>query len=185
MASSQEPQPFRWRLTDLDDRSFEIRGRTLFLIVVLFSVMLLLTLLFLYARWVCRYHHPSSHAPHAPPPPATRSAGLDPLTIRSLPMILFRSLEAPKSGDLEEQQEQDVECCICLGVFEDGDKVKVLPLCKHCFHAECVDKWLCSHSSCPLCRASLRDESQVDSEIPQIVVVQWMNCTWTQPMSKI
>lgn len=87
-------------------------------------------------------------------------------------MILFRSLEAPKSGGLEEQQEQDVECCICLGVFEDGDKVKVLPLCKHCFHAECVDKWLCSHSSCPLCRASLQDESQVDSAIPQIEIVQ-------------
>ena len=164
MASSQEAQPLRWRLTDLDDKSFEIRGRTLFLIVVLFSVILLFTLLFLYARWVCRYHQPSSHAPHAPPPLTTRPRGLDLLTIRSLPMILYRSSGAPNAG------EQASECCICLGVFEDGDKVKVLPPCRHCFHSECVDTWLTSHSSCPLCRASLRVESPVDSAVPQIVV---------------
>lgn len=49
----------------------------------------------------------------------------------------------------------ELECCICLGGFEDGEKVKVLPNCEHAYHSLCVDKWLSSHSSCPLCRDSL------------------------------
>ncbi|KAE8714450.1 RING-H2 finger protein ATL74 [Hibiscus syriacus] len=47
------------------------------------------------------------------------------------------------------------ECPICLGEFLDGDKVKVLPKCKHGFHVRCIDKWLLSRSSCPNCRHSL------------------------------
>ncbi|KAJ3703120.1 hypothetical protein LUZ61_006825 [Rhynchospora tenuis] len=49
----------------------------------------------------------------------------------------------------------ETQCSICLGGLADGDKVKVLPLCYHVFHPECIDMWLSSHSSCPLCRASL------------------------------
>ncbi|EXB29971.1 RING-H2 finger protein ATL66 [Morus notabilis] len=58
------------------------------------------------------------------------------------------------------------ECSICLGVFEDGEKVKVLPGCSHCYHPECVDRWLSAQPSCPLCRASLR----VDSPVLKVVV---------------
>lgn len=47
------------------------------------------------------------------------------------------------------------ECPICLGEFVDGEKVRVLPKCKHGFHVRCVDLWLASHSSCPTCRQSL------------------------------
>ncbi|KAH7514751.1 hypothetical protein FEM48_Zijuj11G0123800 [Ziziphus jujuba var. spinosa] len=48
-----------------------------------------------------------------------------------------------------------MECPICLGEFEDGDKVRVLPKCNHGFHVSCIDTWLLSHSSCPNCRHSL------------------------------
>ncbi|XP_062156868.1 RING-H2 finger protein ATL66 [Alnus glutinosa] len=161
-SSSQYSQAFHWHFTALDDDNFEIQGRTLFLVVVLFSVILLFTLLYLYARWVCRYRHPFPHA--LPPPPPPRSRGLDPLTIKTLPIALHRSSEAPNSRE-------QAECCICLGVFEDGDKVKVLPLCRHCYHPECVDRWLSVHSSCPLCRGSLRiNNTPVGSAIPHIVV---------------
>ncbi|KAE7996588.1 hypothetical protein FH972_001299 [Carpinus fangiana] len=165
MSSSQQyaqPQAFHWHFTALDDNSFEIQGRTLFLVVVLFSVILLFTLLFLYARWVCRYRYHFSHAQPSPPPPH-RSHGLDPSTIKRLPIALHRSSEAPNSGE-------QAECCICLGVFEDGDKVKVLPLCRHYYHSECVDRWLSGHSSCPLCRSSVLVDTPVGLTIPQIVV---------------
>ncbi|CAN1171725.1 RING-H2 finger protein ATL57, partial [Linum perenne] len=46
-----------------------------------------------------------------------------------------------------------VECVICLGEFEEGERVKVIPFCGHVFHVECVDTWLLSHVSCPLCRS--------------------------------
>ncbi|BAF17759.1 RING-H2 finger protein ATL74 [Oryza sativa Japonica Group] len=51
----------------------------------------------------------------------------------------------------EETAETDV-CAICLGEFADGEKVRVLPRCRHGFHVRCVDAWLVSHGSCPTCR---------------------------------
>lgn len=47
------------------------------------------------------------------------------------------------------------ECAVCLSVFEDGEEVRILPKCKHSFHALCIDKWLFSHSDCPLCRTPM------------------------------
>lgn len=49
------------------------------------------------------------------------------------------------------------DCAICLGEFESGERVRVLPLCNHGFHVRCIDPWLASHSSCPTCRRSLLD----------------------------
>ncbi|KAI3458520.1 hypothetical protein Pfo_015183 [Paulownia fortunei] len=160
MSYQQESsQPFRWHYAEFDDTNFQIRGRTLFFIVVLFSVILLVALLFLYARWVCRFGPPppptstsAAQLAHAPPP---QPRGLDPATINSLPIVMHKN-SASGAGNLSE-----AECCICLGIFGDGDKVKVLPQCDHCFHSECVDKWLTTQSSCPLCRASLRVDSPV------------------------
>lgn len=42
-----------------------------------------------------------------------------------------------------------------LSIFQDNEKVKVLIECQHVYHSRCLDLWLSSHSSCPLCRASL------------------------------
>ncbi|KAL6146331.1 hypothetical protein ACLB2K_057012 [Fragaria x ananassa] len=52
------------------------------------------------------------------------------------------------------------ECPICLGEFEEGEKVRVLPKCNHGFHVRCIDTWLVSHSSCPNCRHSLLEHQQ-------------------------
>ncbi|KAG5092452.1 hypothetical protein JHK82_051230 [Glycine max] len=50
------------------------------------------------------------------------------------------------------------ECPICLGEFEKGDRVRMLPKCNHGFHVRCIDTWLLSHSSCPNCRHSLLEK---------------------------
>ncbi|CAN6477052.1 unnamed protein product [Victoria cruziana] len=76
---------------------------------------------------------------------ASSSQGLDPALIRSLPTFPFKSI-SPKDESL---------CAVCLGEFEGGETAKLLPLCGHFFHADCIDEWLSSHTSCPLCRASL------------------------------
>ncbi|OWM72253.1 RING-H2 finger protein ATL79-like [Punica granatum] len=46
------------------------------------------------------------------------------------------------------------DCAICLTEFEEGEAVRVLKRCRHGFHAECIERWLCSHASCPNCRSS-------------------------------
>ncbi|CAK9157480.1 unnamed protein product [Ilex paraguariensis] len=35
-----------------------------------------------------------------------------------------------------------VDCAVCLENFKSGDKCRLLPLCRHSFHAKCVDSWL-------------------------------------------
>ena len=47
------------------------------------------------------------------------------------------------------------ECTICLGDFEEGDRVAEIPACSHAFHAECIQTWLSrsNHATpCPICR---------------------------------
>ncbi|KAL8027072.1 hypothetical protein ABFX02_14G071900 [Erythranthe guttata] len=46
-----------------------------------------------------------------------------------------------------------LECAVCLSSFEDGDECRKLGLCGHEFHVECIDRWLRSHDTCPICRA--------------------------------
>ncbi|XAR68959.1 hypothetical protein NMG60_11000384 [Bertholletia excelsa] len=45
------------------------------------------------------------------------------------------------------------ECPVCLVAFAGGEVVRQVNVCKHLFHAPCIDTWLASHSSCPVCRA--------------------------------
>ncbi|OQV21008.1 putative E3 ubiquitin-protein ligase RNF38 [Hypsibius exemplaris] len=42
-------------------------------------------------------------------------------------------------------------CVICICDFEPKQSLRQLP-CTHEFHAKCVDKWLKSNRSCPICR---------------------------------
>lgn len=48
----------------------------------------------------------------------------------------------------------EAECAICLSEFMEGEGIRVLGRCKHGFHAQCIEKWFSSHSSCPTCRRS-------------------------------
>lgn len=48
-------------------------------------------------------------------------------------------------------------CCICLGRYENKDKLCVLPACNHLFHQYCLNKWLMKHSSCPYCKGDVRN----------------------------
>ncbi|OEL36217.1 hypothetical protein BAE44_0002762 [Dichanthelium oligosanthes] len=48
----------------------------------------------------------------------------------------------------------DQGCAICLSDYAGGDEaVRVLPACRHFFHAECIDEWLRKGRTCPFCRA--------------------------------
>ena len=40
--------------------------------------------------------------------------------------------------------------------IEENEDVKIMPLCKHCFHNTCIQYWLQTNSSCPNCRSDIR-----------------------------
>ncbi|XP_076911451.1 E3 ubiquitin-protein ligase RING1-like [Bidens hawaiensis] len=56
----------------------------------------------------------------------------------------------------------DSDCPVCLGVFQDDDRLRLLPKCGHAFHVECIGTWLRSHKNCPLCRAPVVSVGQTD-----------------------
>jgi E3 ubiquitin-protein ligase EL5 len=79
-----------------------------------------------------------------------RDKGVDPELLRSLPTKVYRAA-AQKGSDAVDR----VECAVCLSELQDGEVARFLPPCGHGFHAPCVDKWLASHSTCPLCRVTV------------------------------
>ncbi|CAB4028742.1 RING finger 44-like [Paramuricea clavata] len=46
-------------------------------------------------------------------------------------------------------------CVICLMDFEPKQQVRILP-CLHEYHSKCIDKWLKSNRSCPICRKEIK-----------------------------
>ncbi|KAJ1690126.1 hypothetical protein LUZ63_014281 [Rhynchospora breviuscula] len=75
--------------------------------------------------------------------------GLDDSAIKSLPTSLFSKSKAKHLACTNR------DCAVCLLEFEDNDYLRTLPFCSHAFHVECIDVWLRSHATCPLCRASV------------------------------
>ncbi|RLN41595.1 E3 ubiquitin-protein ligase EL5-like [Panicum miliaceum] len=47
-----------------------------------------------------------------------------------------------------------VECPVCLAEMKDGERGRLLPVCGHRFHVECIDRWFRANSTCPVCRAA-------------------------------
>ncbi|WOL02271.1 RING-H2 finger protein ATL68-like [Canna indica] len=75
--------------------------------------------------------------------------GLEPVVVASFPTKKF--------GDQFFSSGQDTQCTVCLADYQEKDVLRILPFCGHTFHVTCIDIWLKQHSTCPVCRISLRD----------------------------
>ncbi|KAD1859321.1 hypothetical protein R6Q59_011917 [Mikania micrantha] len=73
-------------------------------------------------------------------------SGLDQSSIDALPVFVYNELKGFKEHH---------HCAVCLCEFTEYDKLRLLPVCSHAFHTHCIDTWLLSNSTCPLCRGSL------------------------------
>ncbi|CAD6203956.1 unnamed protein product [Miscanthus lutarioriparius] len=58
------------------------------------------------------------------------------------------------------------DCAVCIAEVGPGEAARVLPRCGHAFHVECVDMWLRSHSTCPLCRCAVAEEEDDAKPVP-------------------
>ncbi|XP_010687706.2 RING-H2 finger protein ATL13 [Beta vulgaris subsp. vulgaris] len=92
-------------------------------------------------------------------------AGVDQSYIDTLPIFQYKTIIGLKDP---------FDCAVCLCEFEGDDKLRLLPKCSHAFHVDCIDTWLLSHSTCPLCRASLLQEinSQNQGFSPIVCVLE-------------
>ncbi|CAN0904488.1 Putative RING-H2 finger protein ATL49 [Linum grandiflorum] len=65
--------------------------------------------------------------------------------------------QSSKDIIISEGIDAEADCAVCLESFKTGEKCRVLPACKHSFHAQCVDGWLLKIPICPICRGNISD----------------------------
>ncbi|KAF9587129.1 hypothetical protein IFM89_039646 [Coptis chinensis] len=70
-----------------------------------------------------------------------------------LPIIVFR----------ESFSIRDTQCSVCLADYQAEDRLQQIPVCGHTFHMDCIDHWLATHTTCPLCRLSLLPAAKSDN----------------------
>ncbi|KAK6252567.1 hypothetical protein QUC31_014287 [Theobroma cacao] len=133
----------------------------LFIIVVLAVIFFISGLLHLLVRFLMKQRSPSSVSESNRYPELSGSdafqrqlqqlfhlhdSGLDQAFIDALPVFLYKEIMGLK---------EPFDCAVCLCEFLEQDKLRLLPMCSHAFHIDCIDTWLMSNSTCPLCRGTL------------------------------
>ncbi|CAL5038852.1 unnamed protein product [Urochloa decumbens] len=68
--------------------------------------------------------------------------------VSKLPEYAYTQSSRRRSSD-------GAQCSVCLGAVQPGEMVRRLPMCKHLYHVECIDMWLASHITCPVCRSDV------------------------------
>ncbi|KAJ8774939.1 hypothetical protein K2173_019943 [Erythroxylum novogranatense] len=138
-----------------------ISPAVLFVIVILAVLFFISGLLHLLVRFLIK--HPSSSAesqsnryPEISGSDALQrqlqqlfhlhDSGLDQAFIDALPVFQYKEIMGLK---------EPFDCAVCLCEFSEKDKLRLLPTCSHAFHINCIDTWLLSNSTCPLCRGAL------------------------------
>ncbi|KAJ0666165.1 putative transcription factor C2H2 family [Helianthus annuus] len=83
--------------------------------------------------------------------------GLDEAMIKSIKVCKYKKEDGLVSS---------TDCPVCLGEFQEDEKLRLLPKCSHAFHVYCIDNWLTNHSNCPLCRASVSFVNAMSHTLP-------------------
>jgi hypothetical protein len=74
--------------------------------------------------------------------------------MRALPEIILTSTKGMK----------EEECTYCLGNFEKGQKLIILP-CAHSFHSKCIKQWFTKDNTCPICKFSINPSILTNSNL--------------------
>ncbi|KAK9124049.1 hypothetical protein Sjap_013651 [Stephania japonica] len=76
--------------------------------------------------------------------------------VESIPIVTYS-----KSKDGQFRVDHN-ECAVCLGELEEEEMVRLMPSCRHAFHAACIDQWFSSRSNCPVCRSPIVEEQRME-----------------------
>ncbi|KAL2319795.1 hypothetical protein Fmac_028764 [Flemingia macrophylla] len=123
---------------------------TVLAVTVIVSLALCFLLRHLSRRCLQRFSSSSAAPSAAATPVFASSRRISPevphsSVIDSLPLFTFSSVTRRSPAD----------CAVCLSKFHHHDLLRLLPLCCHAFHQHCIDTWLQSNLTCPLCRSSI------------------------------
>ncbi|KAK9061724.1 hypothetical protein SSX86_018907 [Deinandra increscens subsp. villosa] len=139
----------------------KISPAVIFIIVILAVLFFISGLLHLLVRLLTKYHTSSNSTRSNRYPTGSTSdtlqrqlqqlfnlhdSGLDQAFIDSLPVFMYKEIVGTK---------ESFDCAVCLSEFVESDELRLLPTCSHAFHINCIDTWLQSNSTCPLCRDTI------------------------------
>lgn len=84
---------------------------------------------------------------HHRQPPSVQEDGLpaSDRLIRALPTHTVTAAEAASAP------QEHRACTVCMEEFKRGEEQRTLP-CFHRFHAGCIDRWLRTNGTCPICK---------------------------------
>ncbi|CAI9091272.1 OLC1v1026247C1 [Oldenlandia corymbosa var. corymbosa] len=74
--------------------------------------------------------------------------------------VILSNFPTKKYSDGFFSSAETIQCTVCLADYNKEDTLRILPACGHFFHASCIDAWLYQHSTCPVCRISLREVTE-------------------------
>ncbi|CAI8585604.1 unnamed protein product [Vicia faba] len=94
------------------------------------------------------------------------SNGLNQDVINTFPTFRYSNVKGLKIG------KSTLACAVCLNEFQDDETLRLIPKCSHVYHHGCIDIWLVSHNTCPVCRANLVPISDEDATEPPIISIQ-------------
>ncbi|KAL3643953.1 hypothetical protein CASFOL_011885 [Castilleja foliolosa] len=135
----------------------------LFIIVILAALFFISGILHLLVRFLTRKNQSSTNSQPSPQNIIQRQlqqlfhlhdSGLDQAFIDALPVFTYKEIVGRAA-----QEPFDFDCAVCLCEFTENDQLRLLPTCSHAFHMGCIDTWLLSNSTCPLCRGAVFDPS--------------------------
>ncbi|KAL5699368.1 RING-type E3 ubiquitin transferase [Ranunculus cassubicifolius] len=165
------PPPPPTSITFQNDNTFNKISPSILLIIIILAIIFFISgLLHLLVRFLFR---PSNRDPEDLDNVTAlqgqlqqlfhlHDSGVDQSYIDTLPVFLYKAIIGLKNP---------FDCAVCLCEFEADDKLRLLPKCSHAFHLECIDTWLLSHSTCPICRGSLLPEFPYNNGCPPVVLV--------------
>ncbi|XP_040997584.1 RING-H2 finger protein ATL11-like [Juglans microcarpa x Juglans regia] len=155
LAASQNLPPPQGTVSGPQDplAGLKFDKRMALIMVILVAVFFVLGFLSVYVRQ-CTDYRIRGRLDHSIPVGGNdrrsrMARGVDSSTINTFPTFVYSTVKGLKIG------KGSLECAVCLNEFEDDETLRLLPKCSHVFHTDCIDAWLASQSTCPVCRANL------------------------------
>ncbi|XXG61142.1 hypothetical protein AAC387_Pa04g2869 [Persea americana] len=118
------------------------------ILVILVSSFFLMAFFSVYLR-LCAANTRSAGSLRRSRTHAAARLGVERAVIDAFPLFQYSAVKGLKLGS------EALECAVCLNEFEDEDNLRLLPICSHVFHPACIDTWLSSQVTCPVCRSNL------------------------------
>lgn len=88
-------------------------------------------------------------------------------------------MDAPHSNLLEENTElfdlfgEEGFCTVCQTNLTQGERVRAIQKCQHLYHADCLEPWLRTHTTCPVCRVDVFPPSEEETAYNNTLLNLW------------